>query len=205
MQDAVEQRTVGAYLEALASEQPAPGGGSAAGIVASLAAALAEMVVNLTKEASPELAASGASLIELRTRALECARDDELAYSSYIEALQMPKSTDEEKQSRKVAMAAAAEQSARVPLALAIVAIEIINALDLVIHEGNTMVLGDANAAIVLAQATIDICEINVRSNLPYIKDEVLAGDIRESIEAAGEMIVHLAAERRAQINDRLR
>jgi formiminotetrahydrofolate cyclodeaminase len=205
VQDSVNERAIGTYLDALASEQPAPGGGSAAGIVAALAAALAEMVVNLTKDASEDLTTARASLLELRTRALECARDDELAYSYYIETLQMPKSTDEEKQARRIAMAAAAEQSARVPLALAIVAIEIINALDLVIHEGNTMVLSDANAAIVLAQATVDISEINVRSNLPFIKDEVLAGDIKESIEAAGEMIVHLAAERRAQINDRLR
>jgi formiminotetrahydrofolate cyclodeaminase len=205
VQDSVNERAIGTYLDALASEQPAPGGGSAAGIVAALAAALAEMVVNLTKDASEDLTTARASLVELRTRALECARDDELAYGYYIETLQMPKSTDEEKQARRIAMAAAAEQSARVPLALAIVAIEIINALDLVIHEGNPMVLSDANAAIVLAQATVDISEINVRSNLPFIKDEVLAGDIKESIEAAGEMIVHLAAERRAQINDRLR
>jgi formiminotetrahydrofolate cyclodeaminase len=205
MQDAVDERAIGTYLDALASDQPAPGGGSAAGIVASLAAALAEKVVNLTKDASEEMTAARASLIELRTRALECASDDELAYGYYIETLQMPKSSIEERSARKAAMTAAAEQSARVPIALAVVAIEIINALELVIHEGNTMVLGDANAAIVLAQATVDVCEINVSANLPNIKDEALAADIKESIEAAGEMIVHLAGERRAQINDRLR
>lgn len=204
MQDAVDERLIGTYLDALASEQPAPGGGSAAGIVAGLSAALAEMVVSLTRDPSNEMIGAKASLIELRTRALECARDDELAYGSYIEARQMPKSTDEEKHARKAAMASAVEQSARVPLALAIVAIEIINALELVILEGNKTVLGDANAAVVLAQATVDICEINVRANLPFIKDEVLAGDIKESIEAAGEMIVHLAAERRAQVHDRM-
>lgn len=204
MQDSVDERVIGSYLEALASEQPAPGGGSAAGIVAALAASLAEMVVSLTQDASDDMIAAKASLTELRTRALECAHDDELAYSGYIETLQMPKSSIEERSARKKAMTAAAEQSARVPLALAIVALEIINALELVIHEGNTMVLSDANAAIVLAQATVDVCDINVRANLPYIKDEALAADIKESIEAAGEMIVHLAAERRAQISDRL-
>lgn len=204
MQDAVDERVIGTYLDALASQQPAPGGGSAAGIVAALSAGLAEMVVSLTKEPSEEMVAVKASLLELRTRALECARDDELAYGSYIESRQLPKSTDDEKSARKAAMASAVEQSARVPLALAIVAIEIINALELVILQGNKTVLGDANAAVVLAQATVDICSINVRANLPYIKDEVLAGDILESIEAAGEMIVHLAAERRAQVNDRM-
>ena len=204
MQDSVSDRAIGTYLDALAGEQAAPGGGSAAGVVGALAAATAEMVASLTREPSEEMLAAKAALIELRTRALECAYDDEMAYGYYIESLKLPKDTDDEKQERKLAMGKAMEQSARVPIALAIVALEIINALELVIREGNKTVLGDANAAIVLAQATVDICEINVRANLPYLKDEHLALDIRTSIEAAQEMIVHLAAERRAQINERL-
>ncbi len=204
MQDSVSDRTIGVYLDALAGDQAAPGGGSAAGIVGALAAAAAEMVVSLTRDASENILAAKAALVELRTRALECAQHDELAYGYYIESLKLPKGTEEEKSARKLAMSKAMEQSARVPLALAIVAIEIIHALEVVVHEGNKTVLGDANAAIVLAQATVDICEINVRANLPYLKDEQLALDIRTSIEAAHEMTVHLAAERRAQINERL-
>ncbi len=63
--------------------------------------------------------------------------------------------------------------------------------------------LGDAETAIVLAKAVVDVCEINVKSNLTYIKDEALADDLRESIEAANEMIVHLSTVRRTQIADR--
>ncbi len=203
MQDSVSARTIGTYLDALAGDQAAPGGGSAAGIVGALAAATAEMVASLTREPSEEILTAKAALVELRTRALECARDDELAYGYYIESLKLPKSTEEEKSERKAAMGKAMEQSARVPLALAIVAIEVIHALDVVIQQGNKTVLGDASAALVLAQATVDICEINVRANLPYLKDEHLANDILTSIEAAHEMTVHLAAERRGQINER--
>lgn len=203
MQNSVSERVIGTYLDALGGEQAMPGGGSAAGIVGALAAATAEMVASLTREPSADILKAKASLIELRTRALECASDDEQAYGSYLEGLQLPKSTDEEKSFRKAELAKAMEQSARVPLALAIVAIEIINALEIVIRDGNKSVLGDASAAIVMAQATVDVCEINVQANLAYIKDEALADDLRTSIEAAGEMIVHLAAERRAQINER--
>ena len=203
MQESVGDRQIGQYLDALGGEEPMPGGGSAAGIVGALAAATAEMVASLTREPGEDILAAKAALIELRTRALECARDDEVAYGTFLESLKLPKSTDEEKAFRKAELAKAMEQSARVPLALAIVAIEIINALEIVIRDGNKTVLGDAATSIVLAQATVDICEVNVNANLPFIKDEALADDLRTSIQAAGEMIVHLAAERRAQINER--
>lgn len=204
MQDGLSSRNLGEYLDALGGEQPAPGGGSAAGLVGALAACLAEMLASLTRNPSPELLEAKATLQNLRQRALTCARNDELAYGRYIEALTLPKSTDEEKAARKRTLSAAMEESARVPLALAVVAIEILNAMVVVIEQGNKTVLGDADSAIVLAQATVDICAINVRINLDYIKDEVLAEDLRISIEAAEEMVVHLSQERRRQISDRL-
>lgn len=204
MQDGLSSRNLGEYLDALGGEQPAPGGGSAAGLVGALAACLAEMLASLTRNPSPELLEAKATLQNLRQRALTCARNDELAYGRYIAALALPKSTDEEKAARKRTLSAAMEESARVPLALAVVAIEILNAMVVVIEQGNKTVLGDADSAIVLAQATVDICAINVRINLDYIKDEVLAEDLRISIEAAEEMVVHLSQERRRQISDRL-
>ncbi len=204
MQDDLASRNLGEYLDALGGEQAAPGGGSAAGLVGALSACLAEMLASLTREPSDAMLHAKSTLQELRHRALMCARHDELAYGRYIAALAMPKSTPEEKAARKQTLGAAMEESARVPLALAVVAIEILNATDIVIQEGNKTVLGDADSAIVLAKATVEICAINVRINLDYIKDEVLSEDLRVSIEAAEEMVVHLAQERRRQISDRL-
>lgn len=202
---AVEQRTIGVYLDSLASTEPMPGGGSAAGVTAGLAAGLASMVISLTKEPGEELVAAQAQLEELRQRALECAYDDEQAYGGYLEASQMPKGSIEEKGARKEAMAKAMEHSGRVPLALAIVCVEILNALEPVIALGNKNILGDAESSIILAQAAVDICHVNVSENLNYIKDQALHDDLKTSIEAASEMMVHLTGERRAQINDRRR
>ncbi len=204
MQEIVANRGIGEYLEALAGDQAAPGGGSAAGIVGALAAATGQMMASLTREPSEAVLEASSKLAELRQRALECARNDETSYGGYIEALALPKESLEEKGARKQAMNEAMEKSARVPLALAVVAVEIVDTLEAVILDGNRTVLGDADASIVLAQATVDICQINVNANLKFIKDETLADDLRTSIEAAHEMIVHLASERRAQIADRL-
>lgn len=203
MQENVAERGIGEYLEALAGTQAMPGGGSAAGVVGALAAATAEMMASLTRDQSDALLEAKAKLAELRERALQCAQEDEKSYGGYLEALGLPKSTEEEKAARRARLNETMEASARVPLALAVVGVEIVDTLESVILDGNKTVLGDAEAAIVLATATVDVCEINVRANLKFIKDESLADDLRESIQAAGELIVHLASERRTQIADR--
>lgn len=203
MREKVSNRTIGEYVESLAGSDPMPGGGSAAGIVGALAAATAQMMASLTKETTENLLESSAKLAELRDRALQCALDDEEAYGGYLEALTLPKGTDEEKATRKARLADLLDASARVPLSLAVVAVEIVEAMEHVILDGNRTVIGDASTAIVLANAVVDICEINVKANLKYIKDEALADNLRESIEAASEMIVHLSSERRAQIAER--
>lgn len=203
MQDRVEDRAIGEYLETLAGTQAMPGGGSAAGVIGALAAATGELMASLTREPSEALLDAKAKLTELRGRALQCAKDDEESYGGYLDALGLPKATDEEKAARRQKLAETMEASARVPLALAVVGVEIVDSLESVILDGNKTVLGDAEAAIVMAKATVDVCEINVRSNLPFIKDEALADDLKESIEAATEMIVHLASERTAQIAER--
>lgn len=203
MQERVAERGIGEYLEALAGTEAMPGGGSAAGIVGALAAATAEMMASLTREPTDELMAAKEKLTELRERALQCSRDDEISYGGYLKALAMPKGTDEEKATRRARLSETMEASARVPIALAVVAVEIVDALESVILHGNKTVLGDAESSIVLARATLDVCEINVKANLKFIKDDALADDLRESIEAASEMIVHLSTERRTQIADR--
>lgn len=203
MQERVAERGIGEYLDALAGTDAMPGGGSAAGIVGALAAATAEMMASLTREPTDELLAAKEKLTELRERALQCSRDDEISYGGYLRALEMPKGTDEDKAARRARLSETMEASTRVPIALAVVAVEIVDALESVILHGNKTVLGDAESSIVLARATLDVCEINVKANLKFIKDDVLADDLRESIEAASEMIVHLSTERRTQIADR--
>lgn len=203
MRDNVAERGIGEYLEALAGTQAMPGGGSASGVVGALAAATGEMMASLTREPSDSLLKAKAKLAELRLRALQCAQDDEKSYGGYLEALSLPKSTDDEKAVRRAQLNASMEASARVPLALAVVGVEIVDNLEAVIRDGNKTVLGDAEAAIVMATATVDVCEINVRANLKFIKDEPLADDLKESIEAAKELITHLSSERRSQIAER--
>ena len=122
--------TIESYLEALASSEPTPGGGSAATIVAAAGAALVAMVARLTlgnakyaaKRSEAERLVAEA---DARRRELLAARTaDERAYASVVAAQALPRSTPEEKAPaargfRQRSPDAAAEPLAAANLALA--------------------------------------------------------------------------------------
>lgn len=164
-------RSIGDYVTAVAGKEPAPGGGSVAGLVGALGAALGEMVVSLTKEPPAELTAANDRLSGLRARAFTLGEADEQSYAGYLRASRLPKTTDDEKAHRKAVMATAMDQAVAVPMQLAETCLDVLTELREVVRSGNKNILGDAESAITLARACIEICLINIRNNLPFIKD----------------------------------
>lgn len=173
-------RTIGDYLEALGSSRPDPGGGSVAGLIGSLAAALGQMVISLSikNSTNPGLELTFTQLGQSISALLDAAASDEQAYSGYVDASRMPKSTDEEKAARRLAMQAALINAAEVPLRLSTSAVEVLHHLDIVVAEGTAHALSDADIAVSLAHASVMAGLVNVRINVPLIKDAVVAGDL---------------------------
>src|SRR5918995_906731 len=100
-------------LDAFASNEPVPGGGSAAALAGALGVSLLIMVTGLPKtrtgapEEAADLAEAAARLRPLRdTLAALIDRDSE-AYTAVIEAMRLPKDTDANKQHRRAAIEAA--------------------------------------------------------------------------------------------------
>ncbi|MEJ7837804.1 MAG: cyclodeaminase/cyclohydrolase family protein [Thermomicrobiales bacterium] len=166
----IEQRNIGVYLEQLASKAPTPGGGSVAGLVAALAMSLGRMVVSLS-ESTSELKEADAALKAAGIFSLAGSDADERAYGGYIAASSLPRSTPEEKAFRRLQMQASLLDSAEVPLGLA----EHVQAMKPILQRtselGNPHVVSDARIGLILADAAIAACLINVRINLPMIKD----------------------------------
>lgn len=198
-QDELQNRAIGDYLDALASDSTAPGGGSVAGMVTALAAGLGEMVVSLTRDADPAVTAAGSRLTDLRTSALASGAADEMAYSGYVRSTRMPRSTEEEKARRRAKMQDAIQESTAVPLELARTAVLILEQLDPIVRLGNRYVISDAAAAISLCIATVEICMINVDSNLPLIRDTQVAESLRTTARATEQRARALADQLRAQ------
>jgi len=171
------ERTIGDYLRTLGSSDPAPGGGSVAGLVGALAAGLGQMVVSLTRKdgSSGSLKEQLESLAAARDSLLTTAAADERAYSAYVDATRMAKGTDNEKAERRGAMQRAIVNAAMVPLFLAEAACGILEEMGPVVREGTLHALSDAEMAVILAQTSVSAGLVNVRVNLPLIKDEARA------------------------------
>lgn len=170
--------TVENFSGLLASSAPAPGGGAVSALAGALAAALAAMVAELTKgrqgyegreEAMQEVCFKAAAL---REELLQLMQEDGDSFSGVIAALALPKATDEEKQRRSKALSLGWQKATDVPLRIAAKIAEAFPLITVVAARGNRNILADAKAAAILARAGIRMALLNVRVNLPHIKDE---------------------------------
>ena len=116
--------TLTKFLDDLASDLPAPGGGSVAALGASLAFALVSMVSNLTvgKEKYrgnwEKMKAAVETSEQLRIESLALMDDDVESFNAYMAALKMPKETDDQKSARASELEKTAKRAAEVPLSV---------------------------------------------------------------------------------------
>lgn len=171
-------RTVASYAAAVAADSPAPGGGSVAGVVGALAAALTEMVCHLSigraagTATGAELAATLERASTLRTRLLELADDDEAAYSRYVTATRLPKRTDAEKSNRHAALQRALGTAADVPLAVATACQQTLDGLEPLATSGNKHVVSDVIVAALCAEVAARAAVLNVEVNARLMTDK---------------------------------
>ena len=138
-------------LARLAAPTPAPGGGSAAAVTCSLAAALVEMAAGFAGETgdSGEAGAPGARAAQLRARAVELAELDLTSYGPVLDALARDRADPE----RTAAVTDALSGAAAVPFELAGIAAEVAALAADVAERVGPHVVGDAVTAAVLAHA----------------------------------------------------
>jgi formiminotetrahydrofolate cyclodeaminase len=181
---------IGDWLDDLASESSAPGGGAAAALDAAVGAALISMVCNLTI-GRPKYAeyddinkAALETATKLRGEALELAEADEAAFTKVTDAYKLPRATDEEKAARTAAIQASLIDAAGVPLRTAALCAEII-ALAVKIEPGsNTNLISDVAVAAASARAALDSAALNVEINLGAMNDaakrDALAAELKQ-------------------------
>ncbi len=170
--------TVRKFAEELASDSPAPGGGSVAALCGALGGALSAMVGNLTvgKEkykdnwgAMEDAVGQGKALQE---DFLTLVQEDTTAFNTYMEALKMPKESDEEKTARRAKMQQGLKEAAEVPLKTLQKCEKLVHLATVAVDKGNPNTVTDGGTAALLALAAGKAAAYNIRINLGGIKDE---------------------------------
>jgi formiminotetrahydrofolate cyclodeaminase len=183
------------FLAALASEEPAPGGGTAAAVTGAMGAALVEMVAALTlgKEKFADAHAAVRPIAEAASTArremLDLAREDSQAFQAVVAARRLPKETDEEKAARSKAVALTNRVATEVPMRTARAAARLLAALPELVAKGNPSAASDAGTAALLLEASAEGALLNVGINLPGIKDTGFVEQMqRESAELQSDV-----------------
>jgi formiminotetrahydrofolate cyclodeaminase len=166
------------WSDALAAHTATPAGGSAAAIAAGLGAALVAMVAGLTAsrlsyaESRPECDAAGERAEFLRRRLLALAEEDAEAFREVLEALALPRGSEEEIARRTAARDDALKAAAAVQYELVLLAGETADLGESLVQRGLRSAVGDAGTAVFLAAAGARAAYWAIRSNLRRLHDD---------------------------------
>lgn len=172
------------YMENLASNLPAPGGGSASALAGAQGISLVMMVAELTVgkekyrdwEAYCQKAISDGTVIQ--TNFLKAIDDDTDAYNKVGAAFKLPKNTDEEKVARSRAIQDATVLATRVPLRTMEISLEALKVAKSLIGKSNPNCSSDIGVGALNLNSALMGAWLNVKINLPGIKDEALRNEL---------------------------
>ena len=164
-------------LDAFASNEPVPGGGSASALAGALGTSLLLMVAGMTKtksgtpEETADLSEASARLRPLRERLAALVDTDSDAYAAVAASFKLPKDTDAQKATRKNAIQVATRHAAEVPLETMRVCRDAVRHSVIVARNGNRNAASDIGVALELLMAALKGAGLNVEINLSGLSD----------------------------------
>ena len=197
------------FAETVASEAPAPGGGSVAALEASLGAALTAMVASLTQGRKKYAEyAENAALVQqkagaLQDRLLALMEEDSRAFLQVSEAFSLPKDSEEQKVLRSAAIQEGLKACTRTPMEMMRLCEGAISlAFDFLEKGFNLSSASDLGVAFLSLQSAMQGAWLNVLINLSSIKDPDFVREYREEGEAILKRSLPLAGKGYAKVLD---
>jgi len=171
--------------DALASDAPTPGGGSAAAIAGAMGCALGQMAagVSLMSKKTPEdrkglLADLKQELGEMRAELQNCAAQDSNAFNKFMAARKLPKDSPERKEKMQEALKYAAE----VPLKTAKLSFTALKKLRSSSSLISPAVSSDYKSAGYFLEVAVKCAAENVFINIESIKDDSVKAKLEKEI-----------------------
>ena len=193
--------TLKEFVNETASESPAPGGGSIAAYAGAMGVALGTMVANLSShkrgwdskwKTFSDWAVKGQGI---KDKLIDLVDSDTAAFNAIMDAVKMPKNSDEEQLVRKQAMEDATKNAIEVPLDVMKTAFQSYELLMAMAKEGNPNSASDAGVGALCTKAAVEGAFMNVKINLPGIVDEDYKKNIMGQAQKIQDQSVALERE----------
>jgi formiminotetrahydrofolate cyclodeaminase len=197
------------FLDSLASGAPTPGGGGAAALSGSMAAALVSMVCRLTIGRKRYEAVEGemTEILDraetLRAELQQLAEDDVAAFNRLSAAYKLPRVTESDIAIRRDAIQSSLKRATEAPLRTARAAAAVLPLCVPTAERGNQAAVSDAGVAALLAHAAVRSALLNVEINLRTLEDTLFVNQVRAEVErltsglsAEAEQIAALVANK---------
>ena len=207
----LDRLTLQAFSEELASDSPAPGGGSIAALCGGLAAALCAMVARLTvgkeryRNNWDAMTAVQQQADPLYRRFLHLMNRDAEAYNTVTAAFRLPRQSESQQADRRQAIQEAMKGAALVPLETLEAASALVEMAQEALAQGNPNAATDAGTALQLVRTCAAAAAYNVLINLGSIKDEAFVADCKARAEAIRTRIETIVADADESLHRRLR
>ncbi|TXB62185.1 glutamate formimidoyltransferase [Phaeodactylibacter luteus] len=179
------------FSEETASESVAPGGGSVSAYVGALGASLGTMVANLSAHRRvwddrwEEFSGYAEEGQRIRRALLDLVEEDTRSFNAIIDAVRLPKGTEEEKAARREAMQAATKYATEVPFRTMEQALACFSLCKAMAEAGNPNSASDAGVGALCARAAVHGAWLNVRINAGDIEDKAW---VEAKLKAAADM-----------------
>ena len=177
------------FVDELASDSPAPGGGSVSALASAMAAGLTNMVGVLTygkkgyEDNWSEVEELSNKAQALKNTFMFLVDEDTRSFNEVMAALRLPKATEEQQTARLEALQEATIYSAEIPLKVMRHSLEIMQLAARMAEIGNQNSLSDAGVAELQAQAGLEGAALNVLINIPGIDDEKIVSEFEKEVE----------------------
>jgi glutamate formiminotransferase/formiminotetrahydrofolate cyclodeaminase len=172
------------FAEETASESPAPGGGSISAYMGVLGTSLAAMVANLSSHKAgwddrwKEFSDYAEKAMSIQKDLTELVDEDTRAFNRVMEALGMPKGSDQEKAARKQAIQDATRYATEIPLRVMKRTFDSFEVIKAMAETGNPNSVSDAGVGALAARSAVLGAFLNVKINAAGLDDKDFASRV---------------------------
>lgn len=177
-QNDLVSRNLTNFVELTAAEAPAPGGGSISAYVGALGVALGTMVANLSAHKRgwdhkwEEYSNQAEKGQEILHKLLSLVDEDTNAFDAIIQAMRLPKSTQQDQEIRKAAIEKATKEAIEVPYRVLKLAYSSMNILKQMAIKGLKSSISDVGVGVACARTAVLGAYLNVKINCQSLDDK---------------------------------